>query len=281
MLTATFDRDSMAAWYAQEHLKTDPGIASIYYLPKNAGEREIRLIEVNQLLADRNGNVLEPIDFGIDTGTETEHKLFVLDVTPQQWERIKAQKLSLAPEIGRWKIPNTGDNERFSKTLVAAGEIGSPCLRARSGPRDGRLPLAALPANGHCENCQGVLFALKARRRPEATPALFNSCGSWDRCGSVTGNTLQTCLPSHNSSISRIGFVRCCRSRTIWNASHPSPANYGPNPEYPWPRASHILHRRGTSSRLGLLKKAQRTRTDAPMIIAIGIFPGLRRPVVA
>jgi hypothetical protein len=104
MSTATFDRDSMAAWYAQEHLKTDPGIASIYYLPKNAGEREIRLIEVNQLLADRNGNVLEPIDFGVDTGTETEHKLFVLDVTPQQWERIKAQKLSLP---GNWSLEDS------------------------------------------------------------------------------------------------------------------------------------------------------------------------------
>jgi hypothetical protein len=95
MATATFDRDSMASWYAQEHLKTDPGIVSVYHLPKNAGEREIRFIEVNQLIGNRNGNVLEPIDFGIDTGTPTAHRLFVLDVTPNQWASINAHKLSL------------------------------------------------------------------------------------------------------------------------------------------------------------------------------------------
>lgn len=49
-----FDRDGMARWYAKEHLKTDPGIASVYFLPANAGEREIRLIEINQLIGDRN-----------------------------------------------------------------------------------------------------------------------------------------------------------------------------------------------------------------------------------
>jgi hypothetical protein len=94
-----FDRDSMAAWYAREHLKTDPGIVSVYYLPKNAGEREIRLVEVNRLIGDRNDDVLQPIDFGVDTGTENAHKLFVLDVTPEQWERIRAHKLLLP---GNW-----------------------------------------------------------------------------------------------------------------------------------------------------------------------------------
>jgi hypothetical protein len=101
MSTATFDRDSLAAWYAQAHLKTDPGIVSVYYLPKNAGDREIRFIEVNELLPDRNGNVLDPIDFGIDAGTETAHKLLVLDVTPAQWERIRTHKLSLP---GNWSL---------------------------------------------------------------------------------------------------------------------------------------------------------------------------------
>ncbi len=85
----------MADWYAKEHLKTDPGIVSVYYLPKNAGEREIRFIEINKLIGDRNDDALEAIDFGIDTGTDNAHKLFVLDVTPEQWERIQAKKLAL------------------------------------------------------------------------------------------------------------------------------------------------------------------------------------------
>ena len=47
MAAIQFDRDIMARWYATEHLKTDPGIVSVYYLPTNAGEREIRFVEVN------------------------------------------------------------------------------------------------------------------------------------------------------------------------------------------------------------------------------------------
>ena len=95
MPVTRFDRDAVARWYATEHLKTDPGIVSVYYLPANADEREIRLIEINRLIGDRNDDALAPIDFGIDTGMDTEHKLFVLDVTPEQWERITSQQLGL------------------------------------------------------------------------------------------------------------------------------------------------------------------------------------------
>ncbi len=90
-----FNRDSMAKWYARQHLKTDPGIVSVNYLPKNAGEREIRFVEVNNLIGDRTDDSLEPIDFGVDAGTESEHKLLVIDVTPKQWERIRREKLAL------------------------------------------------------------------------------------------------------------------------------------------------------------------------------------------
>ena len=98
MPATQFNRDAMADWYGREHLRTDPGIVSVHYLPTNADEREIRLIEVNRLMGDRNDNVLEPIDFGIDMRTDNAHKLFVLDVTPEQWERIRARQLSLPAE---------------------------------------------------------------------------------------------------------------------------------------------------------------------------------------
>ncbi|HEX4144472.1 MAG TPA: hypothetical protein VHY91_13275 [Pirellulales bacterium] len=91
----------MARWYAEEHLRTDPGIVLVYYLPENADEREIRFVEVNHLIGDRNDDALEPIDFGIDAGRESAHKLFVLDVTPTQWERIRAGQLGL-PE--NWSL---------------------------------------------------------------------------------------------------------------------------------------------------------------------------------
>ena len=95
MPATQFDRDSMARWYATQHLKTDPGIRSVYYLPTNAPEREIRFLEINELVADRNDDTLEPIDFGVDAGMESEHKLFVLDVTTSQWDRIRESSLAL------------------------------------------------------------------------------------------------------------------------------------------------------------------------------------------
>lgn len=87
----------MARWYAKQHLKTDPGIRSVYYLPTNAPVREIRFLEVNELIASRNDDSLEPLDFGVDTGMESEHKLFVLDVTPSQWDLITQSSLALPP----------------------------------------------------------------------------------------------------------------------------------------------------------------------------------------
>jgi hypothetical protein len=92
-----FDRDSMARWYAQRHLQTDPGVHTVYYLPGNAPENEIRLLEVNTLMAERNYDTLEPFDFGVDVGSEAEHKLWVLDVTPSQLERIRHEPQLLPP----------------------------------------------------------------------------------------------------------------------------------------------------------------------------------------
>jgi hypothetical protein len=95
MTTVYFDRDAMAKWYARQHLDTDPGLKSVYYLPKNSPQREIRLVEINELIAEMIDEGLEAIDFGVDTGAESEHKLFVLDVTPSQWEAITQSRLSL------------------------------------------------------------------------------------------------------------------------------------------------------------------------------------------
>lgn len=95
MPTTSFDRNSLARWYAIEHLKTDPGICEVYYLPTNSGEREIRFVEINTLIGELEDEALEPIDFGIDFGLESQHKLLVLDVTPAQFERIRQSSLPL------------------------------------------------------------------------------------------------------------------------------------------------------------------------------------------
>jgi len=110
MPVTQFDRDSMARWYAKEHLKTDPGIVAVYYLPTNSADREIRFVEINNLIGDRNDDILEPIDFGIDTGMETEHKLYVLDLIPEQWGRIQTQN-SAYPATGPLRTRRTTKKE--------------------------------------------------------------------------------------------------------------------------------------------------------------------------
>jgi hypothetical protein len=95
MSVAEFNKDAMARSYAGRHLRTDPGIRSIYYLPTGAPEREIRLLEVNSLMAVRENDPIEPIDFGVDVGRVDAHRLMVLDVTPGQWERIRKKELPL------------------------------------------------------------------------------------------------------------------------------------------------------------------------------------------
>ena len=91
----SFNRDEMANWYAQRHLKTDPGTREIYYLPSDAPEREIRFVEINELIAERDQDPIEPIDFGVDTDAATGHRLLVLDVTPAQWEKINKREIQL------------------------------------------------------------------------------------------------------------------------------------------------------------------------------------------
>jgi len=96
MATVQFDRDSLAGRYARQHLNIDPGITEVWYLPKGAGDREIRLIEVNKLMYERTDDYEpEPIDFGVDRGMKSHHQLVVLDVTPDQWKRIQKHTLPL------------------------------------------------------------------------------------------------------------------------------------------------------------------------------------------
>jgi hypothetical protein len=95
MSDAQFNRDVFARRYANNHLKTDPGIQTVFYLPQNAPDREIRLLEVNGEIVEREGDPLEPLDFGVDTSGINAHTLVVLGITPSQWERIQRQEIQL------------------------------------------------------------------------------------------------------------------------------------------------------------------------------------------
>jgi len=92
-MPAAFNRDSMAKFYAKRHKEIDPAISEIHYLPTGAPANEIRFVEVNGFITGTASP--EPIDFGVDAGTANEHKLIVLDVTPEQWEEIREGTLPL------------------------------------------------------------------------------------------------------------------------------------------------------------------------------------------
>ncbi len=114
--TESLDIDALAKHYAKAHLATDPGIVSIYYLPEGAGAREIRFLEVNNLIGNITDAALEPFDFGIDIDTVREHRLFVLDVTPEQWNRILNGSLKLPDGWGLdgktcFELENASKNE--------------------------------------------------------------------------------------------------------------------------------------------------------------------------
>jgi hypothetical protein len=90
---ATVDRDALAKWYAQRHMDIDSAVLQIFYLPTDAPSREIRFLEVNEMISETTPP--EPIDFGVDIGGANAHTLYVLDVTPAQWEAIQTGLIHL------------------------------------------------------------------------------------------------------------------------------------------------------------------------------------------
>ena len=103
MIATKFNPLSWADSYAKRHQETDPGICDVYYLPDGASEREIRLIEVNEVAAIRDAGELEPIVFGYDVEGDDAHTVKILDINPDQWARIGRGKLRLP--VG-WSLDN-------------------------------------------------------------------------------------------------------------------------------------------------------------------------------
>ncbi len=87
------NRDDLARRYAQRHLEIDEAVKQILFLPAGAPAQEIRLLEVNDMISETMP--LEPIDFGVNIGGADAHTLYVLDVTPSQWESIQSDPLLL------------------------------------------------------------------------------------------------------------------------------------------------------------------------------------------
>lgn len=83
-----------AEWLARRHMSSDLAIERVVYLPTGAQNHEIRLLEVNRLLHPPDPDVVEPLDFSPD---DLSFKVFVADVTSDQWERINREPDAMLP----------------------------------------------------------------------------------------------------------------------------------------------------------------------------------------
>jgi len=96
------DRDDVAAWVARVHLRVDPGVQQVLYLPAGAPPDDIRFLEVNDRIA-RDDDPIQPIDLGLEV-EGAKFRLLVADVTSGRLAQIKAGSQGLPPG---WSLVNS------------------------------------------------------------------------------------------------------------------------------------------------------------------------------
>jgi hypothetical protein len=99
-LARGMSKDSFVEWIARHHFAIDKGIKKILYLPTGAPEKEVRLLEVNELANIPENGTVEAFDFMPDI-EGVDYSLFVADVTPKQLDAIIQGKLLLPKE---WRL---------------------------------------------------------------------------------------------------------------------------------------------------------------------------------
>jgi len=100
--------EPFARWLVQRHLSTDPSIQRVVYLPTGAPNDEIRFLEINRFLQPFDDDVIEPLDFSPDSD-DLPFRVFVADITSDQWERIQQNPCTLPPG---WQLY---DNRIYSR----------------------------------------------------------------------------------------------------------------------------------------------------------------------
>jgi hypothetical protein len=94
------DRDQIAEWVADRHMRADGGIQQVWFMRSGSPADEIRLLEVSERFTGEAAKI-EPIDFGLDVDG-AKYKLLVADVSGDQLEKIKADPANSLPTD--WKI---------------------------------------------------------------------------------------------------------------------------------------------------------------------------------
>lgn len=93
-LNSKMTKDEFARWIIRRHFAIDKGLSRILYLPKDASEQEVRLLEINELAHIPEGEPVEAADFMPDID-EVRFTLLVADVTPRQFDAIRNGSLKL------------------------------------------------------------------------------------------------------------------------------------------------------------------------------------------
>jgi hypothetical protein len=94
------ERAAFAQWLGGQHLDFDKRLSMVIYLPADAPEDQVRLLEVNTGLYPDPGTPLEPIE-STPAVTDLPFRVLVLDVTPEEWAEIQA-KPQMLPD--RWSL---------------------------------------------------------------------------------------------------------------------------------------------------------------------------------
>ena len=90
MSEVTQERAAFAIWLARQHLRFDSRLTQVVYLPTGAPEDEVRLLEVNTGLYPEPGSPIVPVET-TPAVTERPFRVWVADVTPDEWNQIQAK----------------------------------------------------------------------------------------------------------------------------------------------------------------------------------------------
>lgn len=82
------ERALFAAWLARQHLRFDPRLTQVIYLPSGASDDEVRMLEVNTGLYPGPSDPIAPIET-TPAVKDLPFRVWVADVTPDEWKRIQ------------------------------------------------------------------------------------------------------------------------------------------------------------------------------------------------
>jgi hypothetical protein len=106
------DRDGVAAWVARQHLLVDPSLSAVWFLPENAPDDEIRLLEISERMELPWNDVSHIQPTRNPLGAEFSHlRLFTADVTNHQFDKLVRKETRLP---AGWSLENAKQWRRRS-----------------------------------------------------------------------------------------------------------------------------------------------------------------------